>query len=804
MEPPVATDDGRQGERRLIPYDPVDHAAWTRGMERAEDLMGLAAVRYARFKRPACVTRVTVRPWSILFGSEGRRSMAPAHLLVQVSEPDSTGWRTVADVDLAKPGDRDGVDVDLPPTVTNHLRVVCDRKHPLPPIHANWWVGEDIVPFSILEGLEFWGSYQEPGYEPPYHRPLAVGTVAAAALPGQTVVREPHQVTYRSPYFSVGFSLRRPMIVHLGWDHLGTGRSAQNLLPHGSVRVEGNSYCGPTLRTVELDADPYVWSGRVEVDGNRVSYRDLRAVDDFRLDVDFEVDLRGMRMSIRKACARGSRAVEADDWRFVWAGRECITGTLGLPVRANGRTGVVPLPAMWNAPGHGCLGVRESEPASGQAVLQADSWRAKGIGWSGVSLGWQRDPFGALSIEEGTYSASLTLEVTSPSPRGPAPTSPGLLRNWSSVFGFRPELAGFSNNSLSCNCHMSQYLVADMVAQTADPDPYPAMAELLRYTVELAVKGGPGYGEGFIDNDPSLLIALCRVQETRPDASWVRAMLPHVERLLRRIFAGIDDTGLYRCSTLSGNSGSKRWGSNAWDVVSFGHYDAYGNALVYRALRSVAALLAATGEVELAGRCGAGAERLRSGFRTCFLNPDTGWLAGWRSADGELHDYAFTHVNYMAVCYGLVGPEDARAIVDRLEEKMRQAGLTYFRYGIPVNLVSVRNADAPSGNDYERADGMDSYGVYVNGCLTTCWVGYYLTALSMCGFDAKADLVRDQLEEYFATADASGALWAGTEFRTWEGRPCGYEGVCVGSYPVLGAMVQRDGVAARTSWRSAI
>ena len=36
------------------------------------------------------------------------------------------------------------------------------------------------------------------------------------------------------------------------------------------------------------------------------------------------------------------------------------------------------------------------------------------------------------------------------------------------------------------------------------------------------------------------------------------------------------------------------------------------------------------------------AEKLRSVYFDTFYNPATGVLAGWKSADGKLHDYYFT------------------------------------------------------------------------------------------------------------------------------------------------------------------
>ena len=87
------------------------------------------------------------------------------------------------------------------------------------------------------------------------------------------------------------------------------------------------------------------------------------------------------------------------------------------------------------------------------------------------------------------------------------------------------------------------------------------------------------------------------------------------------------------------------------------------------------------------------AEKLRAAYYKTFYDPATGVLAGWKSADGKLHDYYFTFVNGMAITYGLVPPDKANAIMDRLLAKMKEVGYTHFEYGLPGNLIPVRRED---------------------------------------------------------------------------------------------------------------
>ena len=133
--------------------------------------------------------------------------------------------------------------------------------------------------------------------------------------------------------------------------------------------------------------------------------------------------------------------------------------------------------------------------------------------------------------------------------------------------------------------------------------------------------------------------------------------------------------------------------SNWWDTIGFGHEDAYSNALAYRALQVMSRLASELGKPEDAARYGGAARRLHDAYFPAFYDPATGVLAGWRSADGRLHDYYFLFVNSIAILYGLVPEDRAAGIMDRLWDKMGRVGYSNFRLGLPGNLVPVARKD---------------------------------------------------------------------------------------------------------------
>ncbi len=136
---------------------------------------------------------------------------------------------------------------------------------------------------------------------------------------------------------------------------------------------------------------------------------------------------------------------------------------------------------------------------------------------------------------------------------------------------------------------------------------------------------------------------------------------------------------------------------------------------------------------------------MREVYVKTFLNPATGVLAGWKSADGQLHDYYFLFVNGIAIHYGLVPKDQANAIMDKLLAKMKEVGYTRFDLGLPGNLIPVAKKDyfpsEPRWGGGEKEDGSDGFQIYENGGATACFAYYTLAALYDLGRREEADRI---------------------------------------------------------------
>jgi hypothetical protein len=302
------------------------------------------------------------------------------------------------------------------------------------------------------------------------------------------------------------------------------------------------------------------------------------------------------------------------------------------------------------------------------------------------------------------------------------------------------------------------------------------------------------------------------VRAGRADA-WLAANYSGIRGWAESLLASdTDGDGLFKYG-VSGDSGIWKDGeptfrpSNWWDTIGFGHEDAYGNALAYRALRNVAMLAGKAGKSADATRYQAAADTLRNAYYKRFYDPETGVLGGWRSADGQLHDYYFLWVNGIAIHYGLVSEPQANAIMDKLLAKMKEVGYGNFAIGLPGNLISVALKDCVDkrGNGRfgcgTRPDNSDGFQNYENGGATGAFAFFTLAALYDLGRRDEADQILFPMLETYGKCGFEGKDAAGysPDWRRWDGTSKGYEGFLTDNYYALLAVPLRQ---SEREWRA--
>jgi hypothetical protein len=297
---------------------------------------------------------------------------------------------------------------------------------------------------------------------------------------------------------------------------------------------------------------------------------------------------------------------------------------------------------------------------------------------------------------------------------------------------------------------------------------------------------------------PSLLIASGNYVSSSRDLNWARANYDKLAAWGREMFASDKDgNGLIEYPR-TGNFGDRPRGdrrpSNWWDTINFGHEDAFANALAYRAGTLIAEIARQLKRTDDARFFSEKSAKLRAAYAPTFLNPATGVVAGWKSADGQLHDYWFTYVQGMAITFGVLDDKTANGVMDRLLAKMREVGYTNFTIGLPGNLVPVKKGDYALGGEPPEVfgeprleDGSDGFQFYENGGATGCWAYYTVKALYQLGRVGDARRIFHPMLAGYAQGKFQGFDAGGksVDWRDWKGGGHGYEGLLVDNYHAL-------------------
>ncbi len=396
------------------------------------------------------------------------------------------------------------------------------------------------------------------------------------------------------------------------------------------------------------------------------------------------------------------------------------------------------------------------------------------------------------------------------------PLYDGFRRDWLNLFQVSPRFQMLANNSASDPCAFTVFQYSELAPHTPPLVAGLTANDLVRMTLNRYLSGAKGYGQvGYwqtprtsLDSLPSFLIAACNYVNSSGDLTWAAANFEKLSAWGHEMFASDkNDNGLIEYPG-TGNFGDRptpeRRPANWWDTINFGHEDAFANALAYHAATLFADLSRRLQHTEDADYFQAKADKLRAAYAPTFLDPKTGVLAGWKSADGQLHDYWFTFIQGMAITFGLVDDQTANRIMDRLLAKMKEVGYTNFSLGLPGNLVPVPKGDYVFGNGTPeevgeplRDDGSDGFQFYENGGATGCWAYYTVHALYKLGRVEEARRIFYPMLTGYAQGKFQGFDTNGRSFdwRDWSGHGHGYEGFLVDNYHALLAVL--DDAAAK-------
>lgn len=604
-----------------------------------------------------------------------------------------------------------------------------------------------------------------------------------------------------NPVLAADTDPKSPVLTFLSWDTEGGEKAGVNLLrPDAGVNLQ-----------VHLDR---AWQDAkmLKRKGESGVFRyDLQA-GKAKLSWEVKTDNRNLRLvvSILKGDVASARLNFPFDPK--------ITPTSILPQLWE-ENGVFHLPAVINAPDFGPMLLREADGRTVRGRIEGSREKKTvdliiefpEISAAGVAV-LELEPL-VLHPPAGLEESDLWLMAR----RGWLNAIQPCARWGDQAKPFSAPAGILGNNVISDPASVSLWFYADQAFWMPELGAGISLGPLVRRTVDYwldkrmradsqgrmtgEITGYWDYGN-FLDANASPLIAAWDYVESTGDMDWLQRRIEKLE-MLANFLAGrdVDRDGMVE-ATQSGNRGTLLQPNRScawWDALNCGHKDGYTNALIYRAWRCLSDLEKRLGRAEKYATYARLADRLKAAYSRTLFNPKTGWLAWWKSRDGELHDYASPTLNGLAIEYELVKPDLGRRILDRLWKKLDQVGFNRFDLGIPPMLIPVRRSDylLPDAIGIpQREDGTDTFGQYMNGGITAGHVLHFLAAHYVLDQPERADRVlRAMLERQMRGEFQNGVRDAGgqgIDWTTWDGKPSGYEGYLADSFRFLQAVLLRE------------
>ncbi|MFZ5515584.1 MAG: hypothetical protein ACOY90_03035 [Candidatus Zhuqueibacterota bacterium] len=660
-----------------------------------------------------------------------------------------------------------------------------------------WWTSWNLAAGGMIIEGEPLGKI-----EPRDEKTLASQHVSLAGLPqGVSAQRLAGQVRYRTRFFDVGFFLNRAGFSFLSIDGEGQGKFSQNLLKiqpgvfYQGIQlhpVGGRPIAAPTLR--------YNVEGHTSVIGNHIAY-DV-TLNEVGLNYRLAWEIHDDRLVLRaeRTAETALRAWTSSAWTMGIQPTVSPVNVLGAITRS-GETGNLSLPVIVHAPTAGSLKIQALNPGT---LWRFDAFRPIDLIINELKLGEAPQPEGDYLIPAGQFQTELEISITEPalSLRRSAPEElkRAIRKTAFTALTYRPDTATLSNNSASIHCPISMDNWSAITTRMGELLPGLKAVDLLRASLERWLDGGPGYSSGkllhegeshdaedeYLMTGAACLLGLAEYLSRAASPEWVTRYLHPIQRQVKKMRArDLDDDGLIESDYRTGISGSGQWSTCWWDVISFGWKDAFANALLYAALNTLAQSLPKLGVTDVGVDLNAWAEKLHGRYFPTFFNPETGWLAGWRCKKNQLHDHAFLFVNGVAISNGLVEPEPARTIMEKLWQETKRVNMPDPIYGLPGNLWHIPDADL--------ADIMQGYplGYYQNGGRTHSQARHFVNALYAVGMTEEADFVLRRLALGLAEGLVFGGCKSGVDWRFWDDRPSGYEGLLTDQFGVLAVILER-------------
>jgi hypothetical protein len=225
------------------------------------------------------------------------------------------------------------------------------------------------------------------------------------------------------------------------------------------------------------------------------------------------------------------------------------------------------------------------------------------------------------------------------------------------------------------------------------------------------------------------------------DRAFAHDLMPVVDRVAAWLLAlDADGDGVFEVPETSGLANGKHDCSNWYDIIKFGHKDAYVNAWCISALDGVAELKEWMGDAPGGARFRTAAKRARTGFNRVFWDPDRGFYMDWIDREekmpGSGRRYFYTDHNLLAIVNGTASPAQAGRIIANLDRRYAElaAECGVAREAIwatPCNMIPVTQLGDLV--DFGKLGNQKVFPNYENGCSFFHTTGLEIAARAAAG-----------------------------------------------------------------------
>ncbi|MBI5280819.1 MAG: hypothetical protein HY858_03985 [Candidatus Solibacter usitatus] len=263
------------------------------------------------------------------------------------------------------------------------------------------------------------------------------------------------------------------------------------------------------------------------------------------------------------------------------------------------------------------------------------------------------------------------------------------------------------------------------------------------------------------DQIPHFILAMYHHAVNTGNREFLRRVMGALERVAGYMLAlDVDGDGVAEIPGTSGLPNGERDCSNWYDIIKFGHKDAYVNVYCCAALAAMAEMKAWLGDEAGAARYREADGRARAGFNRVFWDERTGVYMDWIDVRGQGRRYFYTDHNLLAIIFGVADGAQAARILGNLDRRYSEL---CREFGVPREAIYATPCNM---NPVTQAGDLVQFGVlgnqktfpnYENGCL------FFHTT----GFEIAARAVAGQQEQAYATFErvmrhgyARNRLWA--------------------------------------------